>query len=519
MDTTSAQDGASGRRSEPVLEPSAPDPSPLAAGTEAAPAGNDARPRREARWPHRYAQRLFYTDAAIVVLTLSVFTVALAMSGTDVVSWPDGPDLGYPLVMGVLALAWLAALEIFDTRDEHIVGTGTAEYRGIANATFAVFAAVALLGFFLRADLSRLLFITAAPIGLVLLVLTRWAWRQWLRRSQRRGTYLARAIVIGDRAKVDHIARVIKRTEGTGYTVVGAITARGTQNRIADDVEVIGDYAHAVDAISRADVDTVILAGADDLDPQSMRVLGWELADRDIQWVVAPAMTDIAGPRYHARPVAGLPLVHVAYPRLEGSRRVLKRTFDIFGSFVLIVLLSPLMLGAALAVKFTSPGPVLYQQERIGRRGRTFGMYKIRSMVRGADDQLASLLDLEGTSAQPLFKVNDDPRITPVGSFLRKHSMDELPQLFNVLRGDMSLVGPRPQRPAEVALYDDAAHRRLLVKPGMSGLWQVSGRSNLLWEDAIRLDLYYVENWSFMQDIQILFRTIKAVVAPGQTAR
>jgi lipopolysaccharide/colanic/teichoic acid biosynthesis glycosyltransferase len=139
-------------------------------------------------------------------------------------------------------------------------------------------------------------------------------------------------------------------------------------------------------------------------------------------------------------------------------------------------------------------------------------------MVANADDQLASLLDVQGTSDQPLFKVTNDPRITKVGYFLRKHSLDELPQLFNVFRGEMSLVGPRPQRPAEVALYDDDAHRRLLVKPGMSGLWQVSGRSSLSWEDALRLDLYYVENWSFTQDIQILFRTVRAVVSPGDSA-
>ena len=489
-------------------------PAPRAARARAARSGAASR----SRWPRRYAQRLFYTDAAVIFATLGVFTYALAQTGTTIVSWPDGPDLGYPLVMGILAIVWLVALEVFDTRDEHIVGSGTSEYRGIANATFGIFAAVALLGFFLRADLSRLLFITAAPIGLVLLVLTRWLWRQWLRHNQRRGEFLDRAVVVGDRAKIDHIIRVMRRTEGTGYAVVGAITARGTHSRIADTVDVIGDYRHAVEAIDEVKADTVILAGADDLDPQSMRVLGWELADRDVQFVVAPAMTDIAGPRYHARPVAGLPLVHVAYPRLEGSRRALKRTVDIIGSFVMIVLLSPLLVGAALAVKFTSPGPIFYRQERIGRLGRTFGMFKIRSMVRGADDQLASLLDLEGTDAEPLFKVNNDPRITPVGRVLRKHSIDELPQLFNVLRGEMSLVGPRPQRPAEVAMYDDAAHRRLLVKPGMSGLWQVSGRSQLPWEDAVRLDLYYVENWSFIQDIQILFRTIKAVVAPGETA-
>ncbi|QKJ20346.1 sugar transferase [Microbacterium hominis] len=475
------------------------------------------RARRETRWPRRYAQRLFYTDAAVVFATLGVFTWSLALSGSTVVSWPDGPNLGYPLVMGGLAVVWLIALEVLDTRDERIVGSGSIEYRGIVNATIGVYAAVALFGFFVRADLSRALFITAAPIGLGLLVFSRWLWRQWLRRNQRRGAFLDSAVVIGDRAKVAHIVQVIERTEGTGYAIVGAITSRGTQSRIAGSIDVIGDYAHAIEAIDRVGADTVILAGADDLDPQSMRVLGWDLAERDIQFIVAPAMTDIAGPRYHARPVAGLPLVHVAYPRLEGVPRVLKRAFDIVGAVLLIVVLSPFFIGAAVAVKTTSAGPLLYHQERIGRNGHRFGMLKFRSMVRGADDQLASLLDLEGAS-QPLFKVVDDPRITPVGRFLRRHSIDELPQLFNVLRGEMSLVGPRPQRPAEVALYDDAAHRRLLVKPGMSGLWQVSGRSKLSWEDAIRLDLYYVENWSFTQDIQILFRTIRAVVVPGDTA-
>ena len=145
-------------------------------------------------------------------------------------------------------------------------------------------------------------------------------------------------------------------------------------------------------------------------------------------------------------------------------------------------------------------------------------MLKFRSMIPDADDQLASLLDAQGTSEQPLFKVTNDPRITPVGRVLRKYSLDELPQLFNVLLGQMSLVGPRPQRPAEVALYDDEAHRRLRVKPGMSGLWQVNGRSALSWEDALRFDLYYIENWSFTQDIIILFRTVKAVVAPNETA-
>jgi lipopolysaccharide/colanic/teichoic acid biosynthesis glycosyltransferase len=182
------------------------------------------------------------------------------------------------------------------------------------------------------------------------------------------------------------------------------------------------------------------------------------------------------------------------------------------------LLLSPVLLVVALTVKLTSPGPIFYRQERIGRGGKPFGMIKFRSMIVNADAQLATLLEQQGTSDKPLFKVTDDPRITPVGRFIRKYSIDELPQLFNVFLGEMSLVGPRPQRPAEVALYDDIAHRRLRVKPGMSGLWQVSGRSALSWEDALRLDLYYVENWSLASDIIILFRTFKAVFMPEDTA-
>lgn len=203
---------------------------------------------------------------------------------------------------------------------------------------------------------------------------------------------------------------------------------------------------------------------------------------------------------------------------MEGASRFLKRVFDLFGSALLLLLFSPVFLVTSIAIKIDGAGPIFYHQERIGRGGRTFGMRKFRSMVANADDQLASLLDLQGSSETPLFKVADDPRITKIGRFLRKHSIDELPQLINVLRGEMSLVGPRPQRAAEVALYDDIALRRLAVKPGMSGLWQVSGRSSLSWEETIRLDLYYVENWSLTQDIVILFRTIRAVVAPGSSA-
>jgi exopolysaccharide biosynthesis polyprenyl glycosylphosphotransferase len=471
-----------------------------------------------APWPRRYASRLFFSDVVVIAFIIVAYAALSPVMLTDDVSWEGGPTLPYWLALTTIGLLWLLSLDVIDTRDERMVGHGILEYQRIARASLLLFSIVVALAFFLRIDLARSLFFVAIPVGTILLLASRWLWRKWLRAKQRKGAYVHRAVVLGERTKAEHIIRTIRATQGTGFEVLGAITRSEEATPLAGDIPVLGSFADTERIVGDVSADTVIFAGADDVSPKSLRKLGWAMADRDINWVVAPALTDVAGPRIHSRPVAGLPLIHISYPVMEGSRRVIKRTSDIIGSALLILLFSPVMIGVAIAIKIDSPGPLFYEQERIGRRGRPFGMIKFRSMVANADDQLASLLDVQGTSDQPLFKVTNDPRITKVGYFLRKHSLDELPQLFNVFRGEMSLVGPRPQRPAEVALYDDDAHRRLLVKPGMSGLWQVSGRSSLSWEDALRLDLYYVENWSFTQDIQILFRTVRAVVSPGDSA-
>lgn len=474
------------------------------------------RHTRDVDWPRRYASRLFFSDAAVVAFTLTLYGLLALDLLTEPLSWPSGPAIPYWAFLLALGIVWLLGLDAIDTRDRHIVGHGITEYRRIVNATLMVFAMLIAVAFFLRIDIARSLFVIALPVGLVGLLFSRWLWRQWLRARQRDEKYVYRAIVVGERSKIAHITDQIHGAIGSGFVIVAAL-APGDRHPIAG-VPVLGDFSDAGEVVDQMGADTVIVAGSDHLDPVAMRRLGWEMADRDVNWVVAPALTDVAGPRIHARPVAGLPLVHVDFPTLDGYARVAKRTFDIIGSSLIILLLSPVMVATAIAIRADGPGPILYQQTRIGRGGREFGMLKFRSMVANADDQLASLLDVQGTTDKPLFKVTDDPRITKVGRVIRKYSIDELPQLFNVFLGEMSLVGPRPQRAAEVALYDDDAHRRLLVKPGMSGLWQVSGRSKLSWEDAIRLDLYYVENWSFTQDIQILFRTVRAVLAPGETA-
>jgi exopolysaccharide biosynthesis polyprenyl glycosylphosphotransferase len=240
-----------------------------------------------------------------------------------------------------------------------------------------------------------------------------------------------------------------------------------------------------------------------------LRTLSWELEGSGLELLVAPGLVEVAGPRLHIRPFDGLPLLSVEQPRFSGWRRVVKGTIDRFAALAAIVLLLPVLAVIALLVRRS--GPVFYRQQRVGLNGAEFSMLKFRSMVVGADLQVAGLSD--GNDADGLlFKMRADPRVTPVGRWLRRLSLDELPQLLNVVRGEMSLVGPRPPLPAEVARYDSSVSRRLLVKPGLTGLWQISGRSDLPWEEAVRLDLRYVENWSLAMDLLILWKTGRAVV-------
>jgi exopolysaccharide biosynthesis polyprenyl glycosylphosphotransferase len=248
-----------------------------------------------------------------------------------------------------------------------------------------------------------------------------------------------------------------------------------------------------------------------------VRELSWDLHTLGVDLVVTPGVVDVAGPRLTMRPVAGLPLIHVEKPQYSGTKKVQKLAFDYFVSLSVLLAALPVMIAAAIAIKLTSRGPVFYRSERIGLEGEPFQMVKFRTMVDGADKQVASLVDINESVGGVLFKIKDDPRITAIGRLLRKYSIDELPQFFNVLRRDMSVVGPRPPLRREVDTYNDQVRRRLLVLPGITGLWQVSGRSDLSWEDSVRLDLSYVENWSITNDVLIAVKTIR-IVATGSGA-
>lgn len=470
-------------------------------------------------WQQSYARRLLYTD--LVVILASVFGSQFLWFGTRAVDLASRVNLGvsYTSVSIALAGVWLSVLGAYGTRDLQLVGNGTLEYKRVLDSTVRVFGVFAIVAFLFGIGLARGYFLTALPVGLIAMLLARWGWRQWLRSQQKRGSYVSRVLIVGQRTNSQHVAQTIQRATGTGLVPVGALTRGGSvDNELLPGIPVLGGFGDVLAAVSEAQADTVILTGADDISPRDMRQLGWDLADREIKLIVAPTLTDVAGPRIHSRPVAGLPLIYVEYPTFDLMKRIMKRTFDIVVAGVIIIISSPVLIAVAISIKTSSPGNIIYRQERIGRKGEAFGMLKFRSMVSNADDQLESLLDAQGTSDRPLFKISNDPRITRVGQFLRRTSLDEFPQLFNVLLGQMSLVGPRPQRAAEVALYDDAAHRRLMMKPGMSGLWQVSGRSKLSWDDSIRLDLYYVENWSMTVDFIILWRTFRAVATADGAA-
>ena len=477
-------------------------------------------------WRQRYARLLRMTDFLVLVwVVYGAQLIWFGMGEVDVAVREDSriSDISYWLFSGFLVVAWMTALALVDSRSDRVVGVGTTEYARVVRASLAVFGFIAIGAFLLRVDVARGYLLISLPVGIVCLVLTRWLWRQWLVAQRSMGRYSAKVLLVGSRQSVANIARELNRAPSAGYQVVGACVPSGM---VAEQIVVgPGDFipvmgsVNAVDrAVAATGADTVAVTSTDDLPPNKVKEISWSLESGNHHLVLAPSITDIAGPRIHTRPVSGLPLIHVETPRFTAGQRFAKRMMDLVLSTVLLIALSPVLLAVALTVKLTSPGPVLYRQQRIGLNGHPFGMLKFRSMRVGADAELKKLLEAQGTDTQPLFKIKNDPRITPVGRFIRKYSLDELPQLLNVLGGSMSLVGPRPQIAEEVALYTDAAKRRLLARPGITGLWQVSGRSSTTWEEAVKLDLYYIENWSLIGDFAILAKTAKAILVPGQSA-
>ncbi|WP_026184633.1 sugar transferase [Salinispora vitiensis] len=472
-------------------------------------AGGVSPPRTRAAL-RSYLRALVVLDTA--ALSLAVLVGHLTSSGIE----PSrGAVLPYAVCAPGLVLAWLISLKAFRCYDDRVVGYGADEYRRVGVASLRLASGIVIAGWILDVGVPRGFLITSFAAGVVGLELTRFVARKRLHRFRARGRGWSRKVlVVGDAAHVLELVHTLRREPYAGYQVIGAcipdVLLAPVPQQLGD-VPVVGSFRGIPEAATAIGADTVAVTASGELTATRLRRLGWQLESTAVDLVVAPALTDVAGPRIHTRPVAGLPLIHVEAPEFRGARKLVKgladRTFALFA----LTLLLPLLIVIALTVLVDSRGPVLFRQTRVGQGGREFGVWKFRTMVVNADARLVELAARNETDGL-LFKLRDDPRVTRVGRLLRNWSLDELPQLVNVLFGQMSLVGPRPPLPSEVARYDGDVARRLLVKPGMTGLWQISGRSDLSWEDGVRLDLYYVENWSLAADLTILWKTFGAVV-------
>jgi exopolysaccharide biosynthesis polyprenyl glycosylphosphotransferase len=457
--------------------------------------------------------------ATVPILAFGLDLLAIALTfmvagwGRNALGF-TAPGLSSQLAVAApfIALGWIASIALVGGYQKKVFGAGTDEYRLIMRSSFVTAAVTGIASFISKFDLSRGFYVLILLLGPPALLLGRFLLRRVLHRARANGVLLHRTLIVGTERHADEIGDVLRRQSSLGYDVVGALVPRSADvSTTASGIHILGDLDGAASIAQDIHADVVFLAGGAVESAAELRQLAWDLEHSECQVIVAPSLTEVCRERIQVRPVGGLPLLHLEKPRAAAALRRAKRTFDIFGSAALLVVFSPVLAFAAWQVWRNDRGPVLFRQERIGRDGQAFDCLKFRTMVIDAEARLMELRRETGSQAAVFAKFKDDPRITPPGRWLRRLSVDELPQLINVLRGDMSLVGPRPQVQDEVALYDDVMARRLRVRPGMTGLWQVSGRSDLSLEEAIRLDLYYVDNWSMIQDITILVRTLKAV--------
>ena len=454
-------------------------------------------------WHESYRTRLLISDA--VVLVWVVYGTQIVWFGTGNAQLSLLRDLrftavSYWLTSAILVALWLLALSLADTRTPGVVGTGMTEYVRVIDSSLVLFGVIAIVAFLFRVDIARGYLLISLPAGILLLLLVRWLWRQWLVAKRRVGKCASGVILIGSPASVAQVGHELQQRRDTGYLVVGACLPpddheAGIPTTDAD-IPVLGTFDDLTRVLADTGADTVLVTSSDALPPEKVKQISWSLEAGRQHLLLAPGIADVAGPRIHPRPVSGLPLVHVETPRFSPGQRFGKRMSDLIMSLVAVVVISPLLGILALAVKLSSPGPVCVRETRIGYHGRPFTMLAFRT-AREDDD---------GTVP------------TALGRWMHRHTLDDLPQLFNVIGGTMSLVGPRPPLPGEVETYTDASLRRFLVKPGITGLSQISGRENLAWEDAVRLDLSYVENWSLAGDVAIVIKSAKAALL-GRAAR
>jgi len=462
-----------------------------------------------ASWTGAYLRQVTIVDGACA---LAAGLVAFeARFGAD-----DTRAVVYLWLALALPVLWLAALALAGAYDARFIGLGTDEFRRVVNSGVCLTAAVAIVAYATKTDVARGYVVVALPCATAFDVLARYWCRKRLHRFRAHGNCMRRVVVVGHPDVIADLAAALKRDCHHGLLVVAACVLGPDCPEAIDGIPVIGGLGNVIDVVQRMAADTVAVLACPEMSGARLRDLAWALEKSGTDLCVAPALLDVAGPRTTIRPTAGLPLLHMDHPEFSGIRQLIKSAFDKLAAASALTVLLPVFIVIAIAIVVDDGGPAFFRQTRVGRDGKQFVLYKFRTMVVDAEQRQATLLALNDSDGV-LFKIRQDPRVTRVGRWLRRHSLDELPQLINVLVGEMSLVGPRPALPNETNSYGEHVRRRLAVKPGITGLWQVNGRSDLPWEEAVRLDVRYVENWSFFLDLQILWKTWPAI-AHGEGA-
>lgn len=459
------------------------------------------------RWEARYATAVVISDLIVVVFGVSL-GAAIGWGKSSYLS--DHTNVALAALSTVLVMFALMASRCWDTR---ILGAGAEEFSRLTRAFMTCSVVLGLTGLALQMPAVRPWVFGVIPGSWLLAMIARYVLRQVLHGARRAGRCMLEVLAVGAEDAVADLVVRTRRVPYHGWVVTGACTPTGVGPEGAPEiagVPVVGDLDAIGAQVRAGGYRVVAVAPAPGWTSKRLQRLAWDIEGIGLELVVDPGLMEVAGPRLHMAPVDGLPLLRLTEPRFTGVPRVVKNVLDRAAAVLLLLLLAPFLVVVAVGIRLDG-GPVFFRQTRVGLGCRTFRMVKFRSMVVDAESRRGELV-AASDGAGPLFKMRKDPRVTRVGAWLRRYSLDELPQLFNVLGGSMSLVGPRPPLPEEVESYADDARRKFLVRPGLTGLWQVSGRSDLSWEESVRLDLRYVENWSPVMDLAILWKTVWAVI-------
>ena len=478
---------------------------------------------KQANWRVKYDFIVSFSDGLIVAASLFVAycsrfpAVSLDTLDTTFLGPNYSIRIPYFVVLASILVIWFVCLTLTGSRSERVIGGGPKEYSLVAQGTILALAVTVVILFSVNSNFSRQVLFVSFIVGMPGLLVFRWFLRRFLIHRRKKSDWKDPIILVGQQSAVSLLAEELSSRYQAGLYPVG-ICLTDSGNEFIEALPLgqrtlrnYGGLGNVREALDETHASAVVIAEGGGLDSLQIKEISWSLDPKKHELILSSGLLDVSGPRIHTRPVAGMPLMFVEVPSFHGTTRILKRVMDLIIGTAVLIISFPVFVAIAVAIKLDDNGPVFFFQERVGLESKPFKMVKFRSMRKDAEEQKSSLEHLTMRNS-PLFKMEEDPRVTRVGKFIRKWSLDEVPQVLNVIIGTMSLVGPRPPLRSEVDKYDDHVNRKFLVKPGITGLWQVSGRSNLSWEDSVRIDLYYVENWSIMTDVIILFRTFVAVL-------